>query len=315
MNREQNHSQRAKFVSTLVDDTKMSEFEALDRFLQANWAETVASGLPYRYDHVGDLWWGIYTARYFDPTAELKVWKTGAGEIAAFALVESDVMTTQIGLNYRDDAGLVDEIVAWGADKVKRNGKDSLWMKAFEHDDAMTEALLSRGFERDPDGFYTNFHQRSLLEPLPDYPVREGWSVRNVFLEHEMAERVDVHRDAFAPSRMTLELYRRIRNAPRYNPGLDLVLVTPQNSFAAFCICWLDQANKVGEFEPVGVREAHQGKGFARQVMAEGLRRLKARGAETAIVYSTSGNPAATRLYESLGMAVVDRAWLYGKQV
>lgn len=310
-----NTDSHSTLTSGLVDDAKMAEFEALDGFLQANWAATAALGLPYRFDHVGDLWWGIYMARYFDPSAELRVWKNGAGAIAGFALVESDAMTMQIGLEYRNDAALLDEMVAWGTAKVVQNGADTLWTKAYEHDPAMCEALSNRGFERDPDGFYMNYHQRSLLEPLPDFPVREGWSVRNVFLGDEMAERVDVHRDAFAPSRMTLDVYRRIRNAPRYNPGLDLVLVTPQNSFAAFCICWLDQANKVGEFEPVGVREAHQGKGFARQVMAEGLRRLKARGAETAIVYSTSGNPGATRVYEALGMAVVDRACLYGKKV
>lgn len=56
---------------------------------------------------------------------------------------------------------------------------------------------------------------------------------------------VAVHRNAFAPSRMTVEKYRRIMNAPTYRPDLDLVVVAPDGTFAAFCIVWFDEVNRL----------------------------------------------------------------------
>ena len=114
---------------------------------------------------------------------------------------------------------------------------------------------------------------------------------------------------------MTLEAYRRLRQAPVYLPDLDLVAVTPEGEFASYCICWLDPQNKVGEFEPVGTRAAYRRMGIGKAVMYEGMRRLKALGAETAIVISSGSNAASRRLYESVGFEIIDSEYLYGKKL
>ncbi len=90
--------------------------------------------------------------------------------------------------------------------------------------------------------------------------------------------------------------------------------VTPEGEFAAYSICWLDPQNKVGEFEPVGTRAAYRGKGIGKAVMYEGMRRLKALGAETAIVISVGSNVASRRLYASVGFEIIDSEYLYGKK-
>ncbi|MGI8859588.1 MAG: GNAT family N-acetyltransferase, partial [Rubrobacteraceae bacterium] len=59
-------------------------------------------------------------------------------------------------------------------------------------------------------------------------------------------------------------------------------------------------ASRTGLFEPVGTHPVHRRKGFGLAVMMEGLRRLRALGAEDALVTRVGGNEAAARLYESV---------------
>ncbi|HEV2404889.1 MAG TPA: GNAT family N-acetyltransferase, partial [Ktedonobacterales bacterium] len=129
--------------------------------------------------------------------------------------------------------------------------------------------------------------------------------------EDEWQRRVDTHREVYHPSRVTLEAYRRLRRAPYYRPDLDLVAVSPEGEFAAYCICWYDPATRVGEFEPVGTRAAYRRRGLGKALMFEGQRRLRALGAHTAIVLTNGDNIPAIPLYQSAGFRIVDREHLY----
>ncbi len=116
-----------------------------------------------------------------------------------------------------------------------------------------------------------------------------------------------VHRAAFHPSRMTPERYARVMTAPTYRPDLDLVAVAPDGSFAASCLVWFDPPNGVGLFEPVGSHPEHRRRGLAAAVCREGMRRLRALGAEWAIVLSWD-EEGPGRLYESIGFREVMRS-------
>ena len=144
-------------------------------------------------------------------------------------------------------------------------------------------------------------YEFDLKQAIPDLELPKGFQARHV-LETEFAERVGVHRDAFDSSKFTLERYARVRSMPGYNPNLDLVVSTPENNFASYCIVWL--SGGVGEFEPVGTRAAYRRQGLGRAVILEGFRRLKALGATTALVFSRSKNRV---FYESCGFRVINR--------
>jgi GNAT superfamily N-acetyltransferase len=155
---------------------------------------------------------------------------------------------------------------------------------------------------------------RSLAGALPSKPIAPGYTVRHVHGPEEHQERVDLHRDAFAPSRMTMRYYTNAIVLPTYRQDLDLVAMASDGSLAAFCIAWFDPVNRIGVFEPVGCHSAHRRRGLASAVMIEGMRRLQRLGAVYAHVSSVYGADAEP-LYESLGFATIDVNQRYARDL
>ena len=89
------------------------------------------------------------------------------------------------------------------------------------------------------------------LDELQEPELPEGFALRTVEPE-DFLERVAVHRAAWAPSRVTPEIYRRVTKTRPYRADLDCVAEAPDGTFAAYVLCWYDDANGVGELEPVG---------------------------------------------------------------
>jgi ribosomal protein S18 acetylase RimI-like enzyme len=97
------------------------------------------------------------------------------------------------------------------------------------------------------------------------------------------------------------ERYQQFMQAPGYSSDLDLVAIAPDGQFGAFCMCWVDAVNSVGQFEPVGTAPAFRRQGLAHVTLLEGLRRMSRVGATTAIVIVEADEQAAKQLYESVG--------------
>ena len=87
-----------------------------------------------------------------------------------------------------------------------------------------------------------------------------------------------------------------------YRPELDCVLEAPDRAFAAYVLCWYDDANHVGELEPVGTHPAYRRRGLGAAVCRYALRRLRDEGARQAIVYAggRDQDEPARVLYESI---------------
>jgi mycothiol synthase len=271
------------------------------------------------YWHVGDLLWGMYQNTVFDPFANIRLWEGDTASLRGFAWFSPpSVIEWEVDPRFGRDAALEEEMLAWG--EVRRrelleDGDDErLFLASARDDDPEKIALLIwHGFTRDD--YHMLNMRRDLDQSFPDQAPPEGFVVRHVGGEAEWAARVETHREVWHPSKVTLEAYRRLRGAPGYIPELDLVAVAPDGTFASYCICWLDPANRTGEFEPVGTRPAFRGKGVGKAVMLEGLRRLKERGVRTAIVYSAGDNPASIRLYESVGFRTITTNRYYSKRL
>src|SRR6185369_2540430 len=105
----------------------------------------------------------------------------------------------------------------------------------------------------------------------------------------------------------------RFMQSPVYVPEHEIFVEAPDGGIAAFCIIWTDDLNQIGLFEPVATHPDFQGRGLGKSLLFEGLRRLQCEGMNEASVCVHKTNPAATRLYESVGFQKVKRLLTYTK--
>lgn len=290
--------------------------------------EAAAQYAQQSYRQIGDIIWGMYQhpREVFDPTERIFLWEDAAGELLAFAWLDGPgSLSAQMQPRLRDDGSatrLLDMILAWAEERAAQaaGSPATLSVETLEDDTLYQEVLTRRGYRRGEATLL--YFSRDLSAPIEAAALPEGWSIRHIADEDEYAQRVELHREVWRPSRVTVESYRVIRHAPIYRPELDLVAVAPDGTFAAYCTCWLDTQNLSGEFEPVGTRPAFRRLGLANAVLQEGCRRMQTLGARQATVYTGAQDAppkfnavAARRLYESAGFSVVNTLWTYHTEV
>jgi len=242
---------------------------------------------PNVENHIGDLAWQHRLDEW-----RARVWEE-AGEPVAFGRFRAPA-TLQYEIHPAHRPGpLHDEVLDWFEAEAEA---DELRTSSLSTDDDRLAVLRRRGYDDDRAGTPFAYHARDLAE-LPE-PAPEGVLLRTVGPD-DLERRVEVHRAAFAPSRLTVESYAQATWP--YRADLDCVAEAADGSFASFCLAWLDAENRVGELEPVGTHPDHRRRGLAAAVCLLALRRLREEGATRAIVYSIAGSEA-TALYEAIGL-------------
>jgi ribosomal protein S18 acetylase RimI-like enzyme len=155
-------------------------------------------------------------------------------------------------------------------------------------------------------------HMLRPLDDLPAVPPVDGFELRAVRLPEELEARVDVHRAAFAPSRVTPESYGNVVARAPYRQELDWVAVAPDGRHAAFCLVWLDAENGLAEMEPVGTHPDFRRRGLASAVCLAALAEARRLGAREGLVYAVTGDPSVS-VYESIGFRSRARHLVYAR--
>ena len=112
---------------------------------------------------------------------------------------------------------------------------------------------------------------------------------------------------------MTPDYYRAFMNAPGYDPELDIALAAPDGTIVSFAMGWIDADNRLSVFEPVGTRYEFHRRGLGKATLLEGLRRLQARGVETALVSCDADEPGNVIFYQSAGFRICNRVLAFRK--
>jgi ribosomal protein S18 acetylase RimI-like enzyme len=180
---------------------------------------------------------------------------------------------------------------------------------AFTDDVERRDALARHGFVEP--GEQLHFMAREIPERPELPPLPDGFRYRTVTAE-DLAERVAIHREVWAPSRVTESSYAQVQAQCPYRESLDCVVEAPDGRFVAYCLCWPDDEHGVGEFEPVGVRPEFRRRGLGAAVCAYALDRLHEEGGRQAIVYYAS--EPARALYEAVGFHTHATLAAYGRQ-
>jgi ribosomal protein S18 acetylase RimI-like enzyme len=239
--------------------------------------------------HVGDIAWGFRQHEGRESEWKIRHWIED-GRVVAWSWLKQDGRNRLEHDVHPDYLHLLDEILAEPVAEIAF---------AFEDDTDRRAALARHGFTEPGDVMH--FLVRDLGEP-PEAPLLpDGFRCRTVD-DGDVPERVSIHREVWAPSRVTESSYAQVRAEWPYRASLDCVVEAPDGRFAAYCLCWPDDLNGVAEFEPVGTREEFRRRGLGTAVCTFALRRLHEEGIRQAIVYCAS--PPACALYESLGFRI-----------
>jgi ribosomal protein S18 acetylase RimI-like enzyme len=267
---------------------------------------------PHVNVHVGDLeWWAALEREEPDV---ISLWYAG-DELVGWAWLSPPAeLDTHIHSDHR--AGpLFEEMLDWFEATASRRSASPEECVAFPFDpDAQRRQLMESRDYRPVDHGYIH-HARSLMDPLADPGLSQGFALRHVQGPEDIERRVAVHRSAFAPSRMTPERYRRVMASGHYRPELDWVAVASTGEFASFCNIWLDGENAVALLEPVGTADGYRRMGLARAACLAAMRAARQLGADTAIVLSADDNPGSLALYRSLGFEESGRTYRFTKSM
>jgi ribosomal protein S18 acetylase RimI-like enzyme len=249
----------------------------------------------------GDVTWWLHQHPPEDATPKRIVVFEDADELVGWAVLWLPV-TLAYGVHPdRHDAH--DAVLDWFEQSAE--GDEPLDVALLDGDAATREAAVRRGYRLAEDEGFLHHMAMDLADEPAASALPHGYRLAHA-TDELLASRVDAHRSAFHPSRVTVESYRTVTGTPPYRPELDVVAIAPDGTVAAYALGWLDVASGIGELEPVGTHSAHRRRGLASAVCLEALRRLRAGGAALGLVYSVDGSPS-TALYESVGFRSIDR--------
>jgi GNAT superfamily N-acetyltransferase len=274
--------------------------------------QELASRLWPADPHPGGLGWEIAT----DQAPAKIVVAEDAGGIVGWAGAGGEELRLHVDPGWPDAA---EALAAWLAENADAGAKLGVH-------EALAAAAQRAGFTPTGDNFVGMF--RAAGGPGPTPPP--GYRVRHVH-DGEDAERVAAHRSAWRPitlpwpdgvpegvtedstSRLTLEMYARVKDTWLYDQELDLVVEAPDGALAACCHVWFDASTGCAEIEPVGVVPEHRRKGLASAMCLEAAVRVAERGGDMLFINvgPRPDYPAPALTYMSIGFEPRTRAPFY----
>ena len=184
--------------------------------------------------------------------------------------------------------------------RTRANGPTELTTEAVDSDRKHVGVLKSRGYE--PTGQYWDWRICTLETEISAVDPPTGYTIGHLVSPEGLEKRASLTEHPYA-----VHLVR----APTYRSELNLAVIAPDGHFAAFCMAWLDEQNRVGVFEPVECLAEFHRRGLTRAMMSEGMLRLSRLGAAEACIVNRGDNIPARRLYESLEFHLVGRIELW----
>jgi mycothiol synthase len=294
----------------------LDDLRAMQAAITAAW---LTSRRPFVLATIGDVaWWMAQGGPEADWPSRIRIW-TEHGRTVGWGWISPPNgldWFTATDLGQDEEHRLRLEILAWGSERIATlaalpaHGSPPPALEAWAADGWPEEHFLT-GLGFTPTEETLTQYFQSLDRELPEPVVAPGYTVRAMAGPDEIPARVEVHRSAFAPSKMTVEKYAILVGLEPYRYELDAVVEAPDGTFAAFTMCWLDRAAELGSFEPVGVHADHRRRGLGKAVNTFGLRLLQSAGAREAMVFSGSKNAASEALYRSVGFSPIARHRAY----
>ncbi len=241
-----------------------------------------------------------------------RLWLNEAGQAVGFAIRDCDSLFFDVASDALPTVGPL--MIAWGIEHARTDpdAPAALYVGCRDTYPEQLALLLDCGFVLEPED-RTVHMVRPLDQPIPAPSLPPGFTIRPVAGEHEAEKHVALHRAAWGTEVMTIEYHLAMVSVPTYERELDLVAVTPDGRFAAYCMCHFSAEEnamsgcKAGYTDPVATHPDFQRRGLARALLLEGLRRLKNCGMTEGRLGTSESNIAMIRAAEAAGFAITSR--------
>lgn len=271
----------------------------------------------------------LLDAPKLDQARDVQLWEDGNYKLVGLALLDMPDSQTEIDAclwfyvhpKVRGE-GLDKDIIAWGEQRLREAAKEQnlpAKLRAYSREDKTDEMRLleKQGFAVDR-YFWTM--ARSLCEPIPEPEFPANFSLTHVSGEQDIQPWVEMFNQSFIDHwnhhDLTVETVRYWMSDPNYQPELDLIAISGDRKFAAFCDCQIkpqenaSSGSKEGWIELLGTRRDFRKMGLGKAMLLAGLHRLKAAGANTAkLSVDADSLTGATKLYKSVGFRPME-TWI-----
>ena len=217
------------------------------------------------------------------------LWENEEGAIVGVACIEHPhpghsgfgEVFVQRHPDHTDQIGLLDDMLAYGEERYVDPSKNRVFTWVYDNDSDLIAVLKRREYERRDEP--TSQYLRHTFGDIPDTDLPEGFMIQSMADENDIDKRREIFGRGFNhedpkdwPSAYA---YRELQRAPDYRREHDLVIVAPDGTYAACCIVWFNEVSRVGHLEPLSTHPDYRRMGLGKQILDEGMRRLKALGA------------------------------------
>jgi GNAT superfamily N-acetyltransferase len=247
----------------------------------------------------------------------IRIWEEDE-QIVAVCHNESDkTVFTEIRNGYEF---LYPEMLDWAEENIlkykSQNNDNTISVNSLESLKYQQLELEKRGYKKADEACYQNMQITVGNEYNPSLP--EGY----VFVdgtqiadpaERQYAIHIGFHPDDRAKPIKAPESFLKMETAPLFRLDLNVMTQYMDGTITSACEIWVDPKTNTALFEPVATHPDHQRKGLGRQMLIEGLRRLKNIGIRT--VYVESFNKDRQSFYNSAGFITYDADWSWSKKL
>lgn len=269
-----------------------TDFNKLQLFL----TEMRSSYSQGGFFHLGDLIYRIYKrSNGFDIEKDIRIWEE-SGRISGFVLYLTHDNNPEFQIRpdlYNSE--ISQEMVKWAINRGKELKHNCIEVSCIDTDLDKKKFLISNNFSffNDPIVF-----MEIDLDRLPDYKLPENYSFKTV---NDLPEKIEL-----TGEEEVKDDHGDLFNSKYYKDDLGIRLCNSDQEIVSGCICWFDETDKSGLFEPVGTHIEHRTKGLAYCAMAKTLKNLKSYGATKAYVRTGGDNNPAIGLYKKLGFSIAN---------
>lgn len=268
---------------------------------------------PYRFSS-----WAL------DEPDNAQLWLDEQGNIVAWVVMQTPFWSIDYACHPSVSDEVHPQLLAWADQRARQLvgsdfGRPMWFVNVFVEQERRMRDLEAAGFYSVADvgeNSWTKVLMQQSARTVPSsHTLPAGFAIRPLAGLSEVAAYVDLHQTVFESKSMRVAWRTRTLQQSAYRPALDLVVVAPNGRLAAFCVCWLHRGTdgNRGQIEPMGVHPDFRSLGLGRAILAEGLRRLYAQGAQEVFVETDNYRDAAFALYESVGFQVARDVLVYRK--